>query len=204
MTRDRSPPEQISMFAEFEEAAFEAKTSIMPASMEDAIPYFRDIFTRYNAAVMSGDGEACERIEQEADDLAVKLNGGTRFGIKADDDSPCCVLERATAAPEGTVPLWGQQGSFVLEIAGCAIRIEFGGLYALCLPAFAARAVDKTKPFISDTGYRSFLGYGGGFARGVGVDAYVRARIESQIARELKASWSQSIRATMNGAAASR
>src|SRR5690606_3307222 len=133
-------------------------------------------------AILSGDGEASERTLQEAEDLAVKLNGGTRFGIKADEDSPCCVLERATAAPDGTLPLWGQQGSFVLDVAGCSIRIEFDGLYGISLPGFAAHAVDRTKPFVSATGYRSFLGYGGAFAGGVSVEAYVRATIESHIA----------------------
>jgi hypothetical protein len=174
------------MFADFEAAAFEEKTAAMPAEIEAGIPYFRSLLDRFNAAALAGDLTACQAIEQEANDLADKLNGGTHFGVKADFDSPCNVLERETAAPIGAIPIWGQAGDFIVNVQGCDIRIEFDGIYGICSPSFSAHAVDWDAPFISDTGYRSFLGHGWPPVVGMTVDRYVRAEIEQHITREMK------------------
>lgn len=106
--------------------------------------------------MLGGDGEQAAQIREEAEDLAIRLNSG-RFGYKADDDSPASVLERQTAAPIGTVPLWGQVGSFIVDLPHVRVRGEFDGIFGLCLPAFSAHVVERDKPFISETGYRSFL-----------------------------------------------
>jgi hypothetical protein len=95
--------------------------------------------------------------------LAVKLNGGEFLGICGGPDAPCCVLERATAAPPGQIPLWGQIGDYTININGMPVRIEQDGIYGICGDSgmhlgFGAHAVDYQRPFISETGYRSFLG----------------------------------------------
>ena len=69
----------------------------------------------------------------------------------------------AGPAPEGTVPLWGQAGSFTIDVDGMKVRIEQEGMFGIGAgfsfwPAFSAYAVDYAKPFLSETGYRSFLG----------------------------------------------
>ncbi len=143
MTTNKSPPDQSSMFAAFEQADFERETSHLPATIEEAIPYFRELFTRYDAAILAGNGDEADRVEKEAENLAIRLNGGTHFGIKASEDSPCNILERATAAPDGQPPLWGQQGIFILDVKSCRIRIELDGLYGICLPAFSMDTVHR-------------------------------------------------------------
>jgi hypothetical protein len=184
MTRANPPPVQGSMFGDFEAAAFEEKTADMPAELEAALPYFRSLVERFHAAVLASDIDAVHRLEDDAKSLAIKLNGGTHFGMKAYEDSPCNVLERETAAPIGDIPLWGQAGEFTLNVRGCDIRIEIDSLYGICAPSFTANAVDWSKPFISPTGYRSFLGHG--WTAGCAVDVHVRAEIEGHIDHELK------------------
>ncbi len=98
----------------------------------------------------------------EARSLALRLNGGER-GILADEDAPGCVLERESAAPPGAVPLWGQKGAFIVTVAGMRVRVALHGVFGIgswsgFWPGFAAHAVDWDKPFLSETGYRSFLG----------------------------------------------
>jgi hypothetical protein len=84
----------------------------MPSSIEEAIPYYRSIIERYHAAVIAGRPEQASATLQEAEHLAIRLNGGTHCGIKGDPEtSVCYVLERATAAAQGTIPLWGQTGN---------------------------------------------------------------------------------------------
>lgn len=186
--KNKSPPMQTSLFDAFAEAEFDAKTAHMPSSIEEAIPYYRTIIDRYNAAILAGQPLQAAMIEQEAEDLAIRLNGGTRCGIKGDRETAVCyVLERAAAAKPGEIPLWGETGNFTLEVDACPVHIAFEGLYGICIPQFAAHAVQYDRPFISETGFRSFMAHGfdctGG---GITVDLYVRTVIEEYIARELK------------------
>ena len=60
------------------------------------------------------------------------------------------------------MPLWVQQGSFVVTVAGTRVRVETGGLFGIGCgsgfwPGFVAHAVELDRPFISETGYRSFI-----------------------------------------------
>jgi hypothetical protein len=117
-------------------------------------------------------------------------------GILADDNAPGCVLEQLTRAPDGTVPLWGQNGTFGIECASMRVRIEIDGFFGIASRhsswvGFAAHAVDWDKPFLSDTGYRSFLGVGGplapgytpeAFAKGI-VTTYVQSALNGRCAR---------------------
>jgi hypothetical protein len=57
----------------------------------------------------------------------------------------------------------GQTGEFIIEHEGMRVRFELNGLFGIgssvgFWPGFAAHAVDPDKPFLSQTGYRSFLG----------------------------------------------
>lgn len=85
----------------FEEMAEEARVAHLPDTMEAAIPYYRALIERHHAAMMAGDAATAAKIRDEADDLAIKLNGGTNLGILGGDDAPGRVLERETAAPAG-------------------------------------------------------------------------------------------------------
>ena len=108
-------------------------------------------------------------------------------GYLAHEKAPGCILKRRTAAKPGKVPLWGQLGSFVLEASGMRVRIETRGLFGVCgFASFNAHAVDLDRPFLSETGFRSFLGYGPGSMSGLTVDTYAQRCIEAHVRTELR------------------
>jgi len=84
----------------------EQETAHLPGAMEEAIPFYRNLIERHHAAMLAGDVSAAMKLREEAHEVAVKVNSGDA-GICAEPDSPAYVLERATAAPTGTVPMWG-------------------------------------------------------------------------------------------------
>ncbi|MGE3709461.1 MAG: hypothetical protein AB7G35_07300 [Hyphomicrobiaceae bacterium] len=168
----------------------ERELAYLPGSMEEALPFYRALIEKHHAAMVAGDSVAVQRIRDEADGLALKLNN-YEPGILADEDSPGCMLERLTRAPDGAVPLWGQTGTFVIERSGMRVRIEIEGLFgigsgAMSWLGFSAHAVDWGKPFLSETGYRSFLGVGGALVPGHTPESFCAGIIEAHVARELK------------------
>jgi len=168
----------------------ERELAHLPGSMEEALPFYRALIEKHHAAMLAGDGFAVQRIRDEADGLALKLNN-YEPGILASEDAPGCVLERLTRAPDGTVPLWGQTGTFVIEHARMRVRIEIEGLFgigsgAMSWLGFSAHAVDFDKPFLSETGYRSFLGVGGALVPGHTVETFCAGIIDAYVTRELK------------------
>jgi hypothetical protein len=130
------------------------------------------------------------QLREEAHRLASKLNG-FQPGILADDDSPGCVFERETRGAGGAVPLWGQSGSFQIDCAGMLVRIEMMGLFGIgtcflsCL-GFSAHAVEWDRPFLSETGYRSFMDTTDEVPPGYAPDRFVSAYIAEYVRRELK------------------
>jgi hypothetical protein len=58
------------------------------------------------------------------------------------------------AANDGEIPMFGQKGRFVIELGGCRVDFSYAGMFGIC--GGDARVVDLDKPFISETGYRSF------------------------------------------------
>ena len=166
------------------------QTAHLPGSMDEAIPFFRDLIAKHHAAMLAADVTEVMRLREEAHLLAVKLNGGNA-GICAHPDAPAYVLARATQADPGTVPLWGQTAMFELAVTGAAVRIEMDGLFGIgsssCFwPGFSAHAVDWQRPFISETGYRSFLGVCGDPVPGLTPAAYVEQCVMAYVRRELR------------------
>lgn len=158
----------------------------LPGTMEDALPFYRTLIERHQAAMIAGDADTVLRLREEAHDLAYKLNN-YEPGIIADDDSPGCVLNAFTRAADGAVPLWGQSGSFIITIGSMRVRIEMDGIFGIGASnmswlGFAAHAVDFDKPFVSETGYRSFLGVGGALAAGYTPDTFAASIIAAHVA----------------------
>lgn len=155
--------------------------------MDEAIPFYRTLIDEHHATMLAGDIDAALACRAEAARLALRLNGGEP-GIIAGPDAPGCVLARVTAAENGAIPLWGQVGSFILDIDGMAARIRIDGMFGLGARYcpwmnFAAEAVDRAKPFISETGYRSFMGLQAALLPGVTPDAFAREAIRVEIKR---------------------
>jgi len=165
------------------------ETAHLPGTLHVGVPFFARLIEAHHAAMKAGDEAETMRLRKEAGHLATKLNAGAP-GILAGEDAPGCVLMRETAAEPGTVPLWGQRGDFIVTVLGCQIRIEMEGLFGIgsafdYWPGFSAHAVDWDQPFISETGYRSFLGLHCDPIPGLGPDGFAATVIDAHIAREL-------------------
>lgn len=144
--------------------AFQKKTAGLPSTWETALPFYWKLLHEHHRLMMSADVEAVMALREQAYDLAYKLND-CNPGILANENSSGRKLCRETQAATGEVPLWGQAGDFNIELDGMLIRIEMQGIFGIggkyaFWPGFGAHAVHKDKPFISETGYRSFLGVG--------------------------------------------
>lgn len=170
--------------------AIEKRDAHLPASMADALPFFWELLDAHHDVMLGGLVDETMFCREEAHRLAVKLNGGNR-GILADDDSPGYVLARETAAAPDTVPIWGQKGSFTVTAAGTRVRIEMDGVFGLFATSgfwlgFSAHAVDFDRPFISQTGYRSFLGIHAAPVAGMTPDRFAAEVIAAHVRREMK------------------
>jgi hypothetical protein len=166
------------------------KTAHLPGTMAEGFPYYRSLMERHHAAMLAADIEQALALREEAHLLAEKLNG-FEPGIIADEDAPGCVLERGTRAADGVAPIWGQQGSFEILVGNIRVRIEMDGMFGIgaaymSWPGFSAHAVEYGKPFLSETGYRSFLGLHGELLAGETPDAFAFRAVSSHVARELK------------------
>jgi hypothetical protein len=162
----------------------------LPGSMEEALPFFRSLMERHHAAMLAGFESEAMELREEADRLATKLNN-YEPGIIAGDDAPGCVLERLTRAEDGTEPLWGQTGAFEIVHGGMRVQIEMEGIFGVASNVFpwlgfAAHAVEWGKPFLSETGYRSFIGLRGGLQSGMTPDSFAREIVSLHVSRELK------------------
>jgi hypothetical protein len=162
----------------------------LPSGMNEGLPFFRELIERHHRAMLAGDADTVHQLREEAGQLALKLNGFDP-GILADHDAAGNVLDRATAAPVGTVPLWGQSGSFEIACDGMRVCIEMEGLFGIGATSmawlgFAVHAVEWDKPFLSETGYRSFLGAGGILQPGFTPDTFAAAIVTAHVRGALK------------------
>ena len=166
------------------------ETGHLPGTMDEALPFFRELLSRHHDRMMAADVEAVMALREEAHRLALRLNGGEP-GILAGPDAPGCALARLTAAEDGAVPLWGQCGSFVIEACGMRVRIELEGVFGIGAkfvywPGFTTHAVDLNAPFLSETGYRSFLGIHADPCAGLGPGEFCARAIEAHVNGALK------------------
>ena len=171
------------------QSKFERKTAHLPATIDEALSFYRVLLRQHHAAMLDADIDRTIALREEAYNLALKLNGGEP-GIIAHDDAPGYVLANGTTAAPGSVPLWGQSGIFTIDVSGMRVRISMKGIFGiggryLYWPGFAAHGVDPDKPFLSCTGYRSFLGCSAEPQAGLTPDEFAGKVIEAHIADEL-------------------
>lgn len=175
---------------------FEQDTAHLPNTWAEAVIHHQKQMAAHHAAMLECDFETALDIREDTHLLARKLNKGD-LGILASDDAPGCRLEIECAAEPSTVPLWGQSGCFELDSCGMRVRVEMEGMFGIGATAmtylgFAVHAVDFDAPFLSSTGYRSFLGVAVEPKRGMTVDGFVRRVIEVCVAQELNG-WLEAI-----------
>jgi hypothetical protein len=167
----------------------EQTTSHLPSTLEQALPFYRSLIDRHHTAMLAADENETLRLRDEARKLALRLNGGDR-GILADADAPGRVLERETAARIDTPPLWGQSGDFWVSAGIMRVRIRTHGMFGVGMnwhfwPGFCAYAVDYEQPFLSETGYRSFLGIHADLVPDMTPETFARAILTSFVERNL-------------------
>lgn len=168
----------------------ERECAHLPGDVASALPFFRALIEQHHGAMLSGDAGTVMRLREEADRLALKLNQYDP-GFLAGGNSSANVLDRETRAPDGAVPIWGQSGSFEVACGAMRVRIEMDGIFSITADVyhwlgFSAHAVDLDKPFLSETGYRSFVAVGGALEPGFAPDALAHEVIAAHVARELK------------------
>ena len=181
-------PEQMGFG--FEAMAEEQETAHLPSEMEAGIAAYRAMLEQHNRAMLDGDEKRVMAIRKEANRLAVKLNGG-ELGVLGGPDAPGYVLMDSTAAPLGTVPMWGQQGEFDIKVGDMPVRIRMDGMLGICQsmsmwPGFSANVVEPEKPFFSETGFRSFIGVHAEPHAGITPDEFAREVIVAHIKGECK------------------
>jgi hypothetical protein len=169
----------------FDDILEQEETAALPSTMDDGIAYYRALLEKHHEAMFAGDEATAMAIREEGNRLAVKLNNGEP-GILGGADAPGYVLMRETAAQQGTVPMWGQRGDFTVTIDDMPVHIVMDGMMGACAsmdiwPGFSANVVEPEKPFISETGYRSFLGVHADFVPGLTPDVFVSEVIAGHI-----------------------
>lgn len=172
------------------QAALEKRFGHLARTMDEALPLYRDMIKRHHAAMLAGDAQTALQLREEAHDLAQRLNNGEP-GILTGPDAPGCMLECLAGAEDGIVPLWGQTGSFIIEVQSMSVRIEMDGIFGIGAQYspwmnFSAHAVDWDKPFLSETGYRSFLGLQAELVPGLTPDTFASKVIGAHVQKELK------------------
>jgi hypothetical protein len=178
-----SSPQQLGFG--FDDILEEKETASLPSTMDAGIAHYRALLEKHHSAMLVADKATALAIREKGNRLAVKLNNGEP-GILSGPDALGYVLMRETAARLGTVPMWGQRGDFTITIGDMPVHIVMDGMVGACAsmdiwPGFSANVLEPEKPFISETGYRSFLGVHAELVPGLTPDALVREVIAAHI-----------------------
>ena len=83
-----------------ERAAFETKHGHLPATMEEALPFYGELIARHHMAMLDGDLSGAMLLREEAHNLALRLNNGEP-SILAGPDAPGSMLERLSTRRKG-------------------------------------------------------------------------------------------------------
>jgi len=156
---------KIDVYDMFAVLEHQQRIAHFPAASDEAacIRFHADILSRYDAAMMRADTAAAVAVIEECElflDYVYEPHADQRGVCYADVNDQ---LSKANSAPDGTVPKWGQEGSFTITVGSVPVRIEVDHLCGLgmfgenLLPHFSIHIVDKHRLFLSHTGYRSFF-----------------------------------------------
>jgi hypothetical protein len=175
-----------------EKQRFDQQTNHLPGTMDTALSYYQSLLERHHQAMLAGNSVSTMALREDAYLLARKLNNGEP-GILANEAAPGCILASMTKAQDGELPLWGQQARFEVEAAGVLIHIEMDGIFGIGASTgfwlgFSAHSVCKQSPFISETGYRSFLGVFADIQPNITPDMFAHRVIQNYIKQELRGS----------------
>lgn len=163
----------------------------MPSEFTDGVAYYRDLIAEHHDAMMRSDVAVVMKLRKRASALAQRLNGD-QLGYLVEGAAGSLLIEETKAA-DGVIPLWGQHGNFIIEVHSMRVRIALDGMLGICSssmywPGFSTHIVDKDKPFLSETGYRSFLGLNMAAAPDLTPELFISSVVASYIAETRKSS----------------
>lgn len=130
----------------------------LPDTDAELIQHCRKLLEEYDRTLRAANLGFADDIAEKVRQCCIKLNGGNNFAMKCEPDGGMYRMEQAVRAPFQAVPMWGQPGEFTIEVHGIPARVRYSGLFGTCEHGFDVTAVEWDKPFLSPTGYRSFLG----------------------------------------------
>lgn len=168
---------------------FDRETAHLPCEWVEALAYHSEQIKQHHAAMLANDFEAAIAIRNDAHLLAKKLNGGNT-GILAGQAAPGCRLDVQARAQDGEFPLWGQSGAFEVRATSVIAHVDMGGMFSIGATSmtylgFSVRAIENDSPFLSNTGYRSFLGASVPPETGMTPIDFVRHVIEAHVEQVL-------------------
>lgn len=164
------------------DVAAAALAATMPADRDGLLAVAKECVELYNGAVLDRADFAALVISERYEAAVWKLNGGTHFGSGAGDESAGAIVRRHCRAAPGAVPMWGQQGEFIICAKDIRCWVKYGGGLGSVLNCHLEfHAVDLDGAFISETGYRSHFC---GAMRGLAVDAAAAAIFAGFLAKE--------------------
>ncbi len=153
------------------------RLATLPSELDELVNMYRAALSRLQRGVLARDDSD---IDYELELLALlqeRANGNTNFGM-ATSESPAERLRVATAAPIGQEPNWCQRGVFQVVVDGMPCIVTHNEH-----SDFALHAVDPSKPFLSETGYRSCCGaesYGVGCSVAQHAEALIRDYLSNE------------------------
>lgn len=148
-----------------------------PAELERLAAQYQRIF---HAAVLAGHVDVVKAQGDALSAVGVKLNAGVVRGSQGDGSALMAIIER-NAPPLGQVPQWGQDGEFLLEVAGIRIRVRARSSSLSVTLHVDLNVVDLDELFVSETGYRSTYIWADR-SLGLTVDQAVRQDVEMMLA----------------------
>lgn len=134
----------------------EVLAELLPATQAELLAVAVEAVAAAHAAVLVGDDLAGQLANERYQAVIWKLNGCTHNGSFEDNKAPGRVVEDHCRAQPGTVPMWGQAGSFMIMVDGVRCWIDFARGFGSVMDChYEFHAVDLDGPFFSETGYRS-------------------------------------------------
>jgi hypothetical protein len=140
-----------------------------------------------NCACLAGNDERRDAAANQFEACIWKLNGKSFFGCSAGEHESAHVISEYCRAEGGSVPIWGQHGDFIIETEGglrARVKTESGCLMGFLSASF--HVVDLGAPFVSETGFRSYIFQFSEVLPGETVDAHVLRVFQSLIAARKK------------------
>lgn len=150
---------------------------------DDSLLQARLYLEVFHQAILVGDKRRAKAGALQYENLVRELNGGSHVGSYANELSPGCLLKNQLEAPDGSVPMWGQQGEFIIALPSIKARVRCEDTPRCTQPVvcFSLHALDPFEPFVSETGFRSIMVEPWGMT----VDAAVRSELERLVGESL-------------------